>query len=70
MAAERGPPGGAVGAALVGLEPGPPGRLRDALAAALGDSTLQLAFRQPGRRRLPGHQRAGVDPARLRPGGC
>jgi signal transduction histidine kinase len=37
---------GAVGAAIVDLEPGaPPGRLRDALAQALGDSTLQLAFR-------------------------
>jgi signal transduction histidine kinase len=40
---------GAIGAAVVDLEPGaPPGRLRDALARALGDSTLQLAFRQPG----------------------
>ena len=39
---------GAVGTALVDLEPGPPPeRLRDTLAAALGDSTLQLAFRQP-----------------------
>jgi signal transduction histidine kinase len=38
---------GAVGTALVDLEPGPPPeRLRDTLAAALGDSTLQLAFRQ------------------------
>ena len=37
---------GAVGTALVNLEPGPPpGRLRDTLATALGDSTLQLAFR-------------------------
>ena len=37
----------AVGAAVVDLEPGPaPGRLRDALARALGDPTLQLAFRQ------------------------
>jgi signal transduction histidine kinase len=41
--------GGALGAAIVDLEPGAsPGRLRDALARALGDSTLQLAFRQPG----------------------
>jgi signal transduction histidine kinase len=40
--------GGALGAAIVDLEPGAaPGRLRDALARALGDSTLQLAFRQP-----------------------
>jgi signal transduction histidine kinase len=39
---------GAVGTALVDLEPGAsPGRLRDALARALGDSTLQLAFRWP-----------------------
>ena len=39
---------GAVGTALVDLEPGPPPeRLRDTLAATLGDSTLQLAFRQP-----------------------
>jgi len=39
---------GAVGAAIVDLEPGSsPGRLRDALALAVGDSTLQLAFRQP-----------------------
>ncbi len=40
--------GGALGTAIVDLEPGaPPGRLRDALARALGDSTLQLAFRRP-----------------------
>jgi len=39
---------GAVGAAVVDMEPGAsPGRLRDALARALGDSTLQLAFRLP-----------------------
>ena len=44
----RGRRGGAVGAAVVDLEPGaPPDRLRDALARALGDSTLQLAFRLP-----------------------
>jgi signal transduction histidine kinase len=37
---------GAVGTAIVDLEPGaPPAMLRDALARALGDSTLQLAFR-------------------------
>jgi signal transduction histidine kinase len=41
--------GGALGTAIVDLEPGAsPGRLRDALSRALGDSTLQLAFRQPG----------------------
>jgi len=41
--------GGALGTAIVDLEPGAsPGRLRDALARALGDSTLQLAFQQPG----------------------
>jgi signal transduction histidine kinase len=39
---------GAVGTAIVDLEPGtPPGALRDALALAMGDSTLQLAFRLP-----------------------
>ena len=39
---------GALGTAIVDLEPGaPPGQLRDALARALGDSTLQLAFGQP-----------------------
>jgi signal transduction histidine kinase len=39
---------GAVGAAIVDLEPGAsPSRLRDALALAVGDSTLQLAFRLP-----------------------
>ena len=40
--------GGALGTAIVDLEPGaPPDRLREALARALGDTTLQLAFRQP-----------------------
>jgi signal transduction histidine kinase len=40
---------GAIGAAIISLEPGaPPGKLRDTLAAALGDSTLQLAFPVPG----------------------
>ncbi len=39
--------GGALGAAIVNLESeASPGRLRDALARALGDSTLQLAFLQ------------------------
>jgi hypothetical protein len=39
--------GGALSAAIVNLESeASPGRLRDALARALGDSTLQLAFLQ------------------------
>jgi signal transduction histidine kinase len=39
---------GAVGTAIVDLEPGSsPAQLRDALALAIGDSTLQLAFRLP-----------------------
>ena len=39
---------GAVGTAIVDLGPeAPPGMLRDALARALGDATLQLAFRLP-----------------------
>jgi signal transduction histidine kinase len=56
----------AVGAALVSLEPGPPpGRLRDALAAALGDPALQLAFRVPGQDRYLDTSEEAVDPARL-----
>jgi signal transduction histidine kinase len=56
----------AVGAALVSLEPGPPpGRLRDALAAALGDPALQLAFRMPGQGRYRDTSDQVVDPARL-----
>ena len=40
--------GGALGTAIVDLEPGAsPSRLRETLARALGDSTLQLAFRRP-----------------------
>ena len=40
--------GGALGTAIVDLGPGAsPDRLREALARALGDSTLQLAFRRP-----------------------
>ena len=56
---------GAVGSAIVDLEPGaPPERLRDALARALGDSTMQLAFRLPdGSGYLDTSGRA-VDPAR------
>jgi signal transduction histidine kinase len=56
----------AVGAALVSLEPGPPpGRLRDALAAALGDPALQLAFRVPGHTDYRDTSDQAVDPARL-----
>ena len=56
----------AVGAALVSLEPGPPpGRLRDALAAALGDPALQLAFRVPGHGGYRDTGDRAVDPARL-----
>ena len=48
------------------LEPGPPpGRLRDALAAALGDPALQLAFRVPGQSRYLDTSEQAVDPARL-----
>jgi signal transduction histidine kinase len=60
---------GAVGTAIVDLQPGAsPEMLRDALARALGDSTLQLAFRVPGG---PGYlDTAGqaVDPGQLDPG--
>ena len=56
----------AVGAALVSLEPGPPpGRLRDALATALGDPALQLAFRVPGQSHYRDTSEQAVDPARL-----
>ena len=56
----------AVGAALVDLEPGPPpGRLRDALAAALGDPALQLAFRVAGHGRYQDTSDQAVDPAQL-----
>jgi signal transduction histidine kinase len=60
---------GALGAAIVDLEPGaPPGRLRDALARALGDSTLQLAFRQPDGIGFVDTSGQAVDPARPDPG--
>jgi signal transduction histidine kinase len=60
---------GAVGTAIVDLEPGaPPGRLRDTLARALGDSTLQLAFRQPGAPGYTDTEGRAVDPARPEPG--
>ena len=58
---------GALGTAIVDLEPGaPPGRLRDALARALGDSTLQLAFR--GRDGFTDTSGQPVDPAQPDPG--
>ena len=60
---------GAVGTAIVDLQPGAsPEMLRDALARALGDSTLQLAFRVPDG---PGYlDTAGMPsiPAQLGPG--
>jgi signal transduction histidine kinase len=56
----------AVGAALVDLEPGPsPGRLRDALAGALGDPGLRLAILAPGRGSYADTGGNIVDPARL-----
>jgi signal transduction histidine kinase len=55
---------GAIGAAIISLEPGaPPGKLRDTLAAALGDSTLQLAFPVPGETGFADTIGAPVDPA-------
>ncbi len=60
---------GAVGSAIIGLDPGaPPGQLRDTLARALGDSTLQLAFRHadaPGYTDTDGRP---VNPGRPEPG--
>jgi signal transduction histidine kinase len=56
----------AVGAALVDLEPGPsPGRLRDALAGALGDPGLRLAMLAPGRDSYADTWGNTVDLARL-----
>jgi signal transduction histidine kinase len=61
--------GGALGTAIVDLEPGaPPARLRDALARALGDSTLQLAFRLPDGVGYLDTSGQAVDPARPAPG--
>src|SRR4029077_9066485 len=58
---------GALGTAIVDLEPGaPPGRLRDTLARALGDSTLQLAFRD--RDGFTDTSGLAVEPARPDPG--
>jgi len=60
---------GAVGTAIVDLEPGaPPGQLRDTLARALGDSTLQLAFRRPDGSAYLDTAGQLVDPARPEPG--
>ena len=60
---------GAIGTAIVDLEPGaPPGRLRDALAVAMGDSTLQLAFRLPDGSGYADTQGRQVDLVRLGPG--
>ncbi len=60
---------GAVGTAIVDLQPGAsPEMLRDALARALGDSTLQLAFRvNDGTSYLDTAGRP-VDPDQLEPG--
>jgi signal transduction histidine kinase len=61
--------GGALGTAIVDLEPGaPPGRLRDALARALGDSTLQLAFPQPDGAGFADTFGRAVDPEQPGPG--
>jgi hypothetical protein len=58
---------GALGTAIVDLEPGaPPSRLRDTLARALGDSTLQLAFRD--RDGFTDTSGLTVDPVRPDPG--
>jgi len=60
---------GAVGTAIVDLEPGaPPGQLRDTLARALGDSTLQLAFREPDGSGYLDTAGRPVDPDRPEPG--
>jgi Histidine kinase len=60
---------GALGTAIVDLEPGaPPGRLRDALARALGDSTLQLAFPRPDGDGFADTAGVTVDPGHPDPG--
>ena len=57
---------GAVSSALVSMEPGPhPAKLRDALARALGDPTLQLASRTPGAAGFTDTDGAAVDLAGL-----
>jgi signal transduction histidine kinase len=56
----------AIGTALVELEPGPPPEaLRDALAKALDDPALQLAFRDPNSGRYVDTNRQVIEPARL-----
>ena len=60
---------GAIGTAIVDLEPGPsPAPLRDALAIAMGDSTLQLAFRLLDGTGYADTEGRQLDPARLGPG--
>jgi signal transduction histidine kinase len=60
---------GAVGTAIVDLEPGSsPGQLRDALAFAIGDSTLQLAFRLSEEQGYGDTQGQHLDLADLAPG--
>jgi len=60
---------GAVGTAIVDLGPeAPPGMLRDALARALGDATLQLAFRLPDGSGYLDTAGQPLDPARPGPG--
>jgi signal transduction histidine kinase len=60
---------GAVGTAIVHLAPGSsPGQLRDALALAVGDSTLQLAFRLPAEQGYADTRGQHVDLADLAPG--
>jgi signal transduction histidine kinase len=60
---------GAVGTAIVDLQPGaPPEMLRNALARALGDSTLQLAFRVPDGTSYLDTAGRLVDPDQLGPG--
>jgi signal transduction histidine kinase len=60
---------GAVGTAIVDLEPGSsPGQLRDALALAIGDSTLQLAFRRAAGTGYADTQGQHFDLADLAPG--
>jgi signal transduction histidine kinase len=60
---------GAVGTAIVDLAPGSsPGQLRDALALAIGDSTLQLAFRRAEGAGYADTQGQHVDLAGLVPG--
>jgi signal transduction histidine kinase len=60
---------GAVGTAIVDLQPGSsPELLRDALARALGDSTLQLAFLAPDGTGYLDTAGRGIDPGHLGPG--